>query len=214
MWYSRPGRVARALAAAVTCAALACAATAAAAAALSAADGRDIARVEAYLNTISSMKARFVQQTSTGRLAEGWLYLKRPNRVRLDYRPPAYLQIFANGYWLVYVDTEMEEITHVPLKSTPAGFLVRERVRLSGDIDVVRVERADGEIRVHVVQTEEPEAGRLVLTLQDSPMRLRHWTVIDAQGIETRVSLLDPEFNLALDDKLFEFDERMFDRPD
>jgi len=217
MWYSRSGRVARILAAAaLLVAALAAlgSATPAAAAPLSAADGRDIARVEAYLNTISSMKARFVQQTSTGRLAEGWLYLKRPNRVRLDYRPPAYLQIFANGYWLVYVDTEMEEITHVPLKSTPAGFLVRERVRLSGDIDVVRVERADGELRLHVVQTEEPEAGRLVLALQDSPLRLRHWTVIDAQGIETRVSLLDPEFNLALDDELFEFDEGIFDRPD
>ena len=211
----RPGRLARALAAALACAAaLAVVAPAAAAATLSAADKRDIARVEAYLNTISSMKARFVQQTSTGQIAEGWLYLKRPNQIRLDYRPPAYLQIFANGYWLVYVDTEMEEITHVPLKSTPAGFLVRERVRLSGDIDVVRVERADGELRLHVVQAEEPEAGRVVLTLQDSPMRLRHWTVIDTQGVETRVSLLDPEFNLALDDKLFEFDERMFDRPD
>ncbi len=183
------------------------------AAALSEADGRDVARVEAYLNTISSIKARFLQQSSAGHLAEGWLYLRRPNRIRLDYRPPAYLQIYAKGYWLVYIDTEMEEITHVPLKSTPAGFLVHERVRLAGDVTVVRVERAEGALRLHVVQSEEPEAGRVVLTLEDSPMRLRHWTVIDAQGVETRVSLLDPEFNVALDDKLFEYDDRMFDQP-
>ena len=181
---------------------------------LSEADGRDIARVEAYLNTISSLKARFVQRSTGGQVADGWLYLKRPNRVRLDYRPPAALQIYAKGYWLVYVDTEMEEITHVPLASTPAGFLVRENVRLSGDIEVVRVERGDRAIRLHVVQTEEPEAGRVVLTLADGPLRLSHWTVVDAQGGRTRVALVDPQFNLGLDDGLFEFDEKMFDRPD
>ncbi len=210
MPYFRTSRFLRALAVA----GLACIPTASVAATLSEADARDVARVEAYLNTVSSLKARFVQQSSAGQLAEGWLYLRRPNRVRLDYRPPAALQIYARGYWLVYVDTEMEEITHVPLKSTPAGFLVRDRVRLSGDVSVVRVERKVGALRLHVVQTEEPEAGRVVLTLQDSPMRLSHWTVIDAQGVKTRVSLLDPQFNVRLDDKLFEFDARVFDQPE
>ncbi len=210
MPYFRTRRLVRALAVA----GLACISTASVAATLSEADGRDVARVEAYLNTVSSLKARFLQQSSAGQLAEGWLYLKRPDRVRLDYRPPATLQIYASGYWLVYVDTELEEVTHVPLSSTPAGFLVRDRVRLSGDISVVRVERTVGALRLHVVQTEEPEAGRVVLTLQDSPMRLSNWTVIDAQGVETRVSLLDPQFNLRLDDKLFEFDARMFDQPE
>ncbi len=209
MSYLRPGRLLRVLAVA----GFAVISTAAAAAPLSEADGRDVARVEAYLNTISSVKARFLQRTTAGELAEGWLYLRRPNRIRLDYRPPAYLQIYARGYWLAYVDTEMEEITHVPLESTPAGFLVRDPVRLSGDITVVRVERGAGALRLHVVQTEEPEAGRVVLTFQDAPMRLRNWTVIDAQGAETRVSLLDPQFNVALDDALFEFDETIFNRP-
>ncbi len=210
MMNARPGHGLRVLA----LAALVALPTAAAAAPLSEADRRDVARVEAYLNTVSSVKARFVQRSSAGQLAEGWVYLQRPNRIRLDYRPPAYLQIYARGYWLVYVDTEMEEITHVPLESTPAGFLVREPVRLSGDISVVRVERNAGALRLHVVQTEEPEAGKVVLTLRDSPMRLSHWTVVDAQGVETRVSLLDPQFNVVLDDKLFEFDNTMFDRPD
>ena len=210
MSYFRPGRVLRAL----LLAALACLPIATAAATLSEADGRDIARVEAYLNTFSSLKARFLQQSSSGHRAEGWLYLKRPDRIRLDYRPPEFLQIYASGYWLAYVDTEMEEVTHVPLKSTPAGFLVSDRVSLSGEITVVRVERKMGALRLHVVQTEEPEVGRVVLTLQDSPLRLSHWTVIDAQGIKTRVSLLDTQFNLKLDDKLFEFDERIFNQPD
>jgi len=187
---------------------------AAGAATLSEQDGRDVARVEAYLNTFTSLKARFLQQSSAGQIAEGWLYLGRPNRVRLDYRPPTALQIYAKGYWLVYVDTELEEITHVPLSSTPAGFLVSDRVRLSGDLSVVQVDRNVGALRLHVVQTEEPEAGRVILTLEDAPLQLSHWTVIDAHGTETRVSLLDTQFNLKLDDKLFEFDSRAFEAPE
>jgi len=210
MSYVRRGRLPRLL----ILVALACLPITGFAATLSEADGRDVARVEAYLNTFSSLKARFLQQSSSGQLAEGWLYLSRPDRVRLDYLPPTALQIYAKGYWLVYVDTEMEEITHVPLKSTPAGFLVRDRVHLSGDISVVQVDRHVGALRLHVVQTEEPEAGRVILTLQNSPLRLSHWTVIDAQGIETRVSLLDTQFNVKLDDKLFEFDSRMFGEPE
>ena len=181
---------------------------------LSEADRRDIARVEIYLNSFSSLKGRFLQQSSSGHLAEGLLYLSRPNRVRLDYRPPSSLQIYADGYWLAYVDTELEQVTHVPLSSTPAGFLVREQVRLSGEISVVRVERNNAGIRLHVVQTEEPETGRVVLTLQDPPMRLSHWTVIDGYGVKTRVSLLDAQYNLKLDEKLFEFDGSKFDQPE
>ena len=209
MWNFRPHRLLRALA----LAALAYLPIASAAATLSEADRRDIARVEIYLNSFSSLKGRFLQQSSSGHLAEGRLYLSRPNRVRLDYHPPSSIQIYADGYWLAYVDTELEEVTHVPLSSTPAGFLVREQVRLSGEISVVQVERNMGVIRLHVVHTEEPETGRVVLTLQDSPMRLSHWTVIDGHGIKTRVSLLDAQYNLKLDDKLFEFDGSKFDKP-
>ncbi len=210
MWNFRPHRLLRALA----LAALAYLPIAAAAATLSEADRSDIARVEIYLNSFSSLMGRFLQQSSSGHLAEGWLYLSRPNRVRLDYHPPSSLQIYADGYWLAYVDTELEEVTHVPLSSTPAGFLVREQVRLSGEISVVQVERNMGVIRLHVVQTEEPETGRVVLTLQDPPMRLSHWTVIDGHGIKTRISLLDAQYNLRLDEKLFEFYGSKFDKPE
>ena len=210
MWNFLPHHLLRALA----LAALSCLPITAVATTLSEADRRDIARVEIYLNSFSSLKGRFLQQSSSGQLAEGWLYLSRPNQVRLDYRPPSSLQIYADGYWLAYVDTELEEVTHVPLSSTPVGFLVREQVRLSGEVSVVRVEHSMGVIRLHVVQTEEPETGRVVLTLQDPPMRLSHWTVIDGHGVKTRVSLLDAQYDLRLDEKLFEFDGSKFDQPE
>ncbi len=173
------------------------------AATLSAADRADVARVEAYLNKLGSVRAGFIQTTSTGAFAEGRLYLRRPGKLRLDYAPPVKLQIFADGFWLIYVDGELEQANHVPLSATPAQVLLAENIRLSGDTTVTRVERTRHMIRLYLVRTEEPDAGVLVLVFSDNPLALRQWLVIDAQGITTRVSLVNPEFNVFIDNKVF-----------
>ena len=177
-----------------------------AAAALNPKDKADIARIETYLNELGSVRARFIQTDSTGGLAEGRLFLRRPGKLRLDYDPPAKLQIFADGFWLIYVDGELEEANHVPLSATPAHVLLDENIRLAGDVTVTRMERGAQTLNLHLVQTEEPDAGTLVLTFTDRPLALRQWTVIDAQSIETRVSLVNPEFNVFIDNRVFVVD--------
>ena len=174
-------------------------------------DRADIARIETYLNSLQSIRSDFVQLASGGRYAEGTLYIERPQRLRLDYARPSTTQVYANGAWLIYVDTELQEVSHVPISSTPAGFLVRDRIRLSGDVTVQRVTRNDKLISVELVQTGEPDAGRFVLTFADNPLTLRKWTVIDAQGISTNVSLVSPSFNTDIPRKVFIFDETRFD---
>ena len=175
-------------------------------------DRADIARIEAYLNSMESLRSKFVQLSTGGRVAEGTIYIERPSRLRLEYKTPSNIQVYANGNWLAHVDTELEAIWHVPLKATPAAFLVRDRIKLSGDITVQRVMRDARTISVSLVQTDEPEAGRFVLTFSDSPLALRKWTVTDAQGISTSVNLVAPAFNVAIPRDVFIFDESKFER--
>lgn len=183
------------------------------AATLSPQDRADIARAEAYLNGLRSLRAKFVQESSGGGFAEGTVYISRPGRLRLDYAPPAEMQVYADGFWLIYVDTELEQVTHVPLGSTLADFLVRKNIRLSGDVTVTNVERERGMIRFHLVRTEEPDAGALVLNFSDSPFALRNWNVTDAQGVTTRVSLIAPEINVSIAEKVFHFDASKYETP-
>jgi len=159
------------------------------------ADAADIARVEKYLNGIRTLKARFVQTASTGSYAEGMVYIERPGRMRLDYAPPAELQIYATGTWLIMVDEGLREVNQLPLSATPASVLVADEVRLGGKIAVRRIERGAQTLRIHLAQAEDPEAGTLILTFADTPLALRQWSVIDAQGVTTRVALLDTEIN-------------------
>lgn len=176
-------------------------------------DQAAVARAETYLNTMQSLKSRFSQDSTGGGYAQGMLYLRRPGRLRLDYEPPAKVQIYADGIWLIYVDTELEEVTHVPLGATLAGFLVRKNVKLSGKVTVTKVERKRGFLRVHLIQTDEPDAGQLVLNFSEAPFALRSWSVTDSQSVTTRVTLIGPEINPSIAKDVFEFDATKYDEP-
>src|SRR3546814_16315683 len=78
------------------------------AAALSAEDRADVARVEAYLNGITSMKSSFLQSSSTGHVARGTVWLRRPGRMRFEYDPPSPILITAAGVLVPSQDPELK----------------------------------------------------------------------------------------------------------
>lgn len=180
---------------------------------LTPADQGEIARIEQYLNHITTVKARFLQQSSNGGSAAGTFYLQRPGKLRIDYDKPAHLQIYASSGLLIYVDTELEESTYVPLSMTPAGLLVQENIRLvGGDVTVTKVERGPQVVRVQLVQTKEPDAGRVTLAFTDQPLELKQWAVVDSRNIVTTVTLLDAQFGGRIDSKVFVFQDPKFGR--
>ena len=175
--------------------------------ALSDQDRADIARVEEYLNAIRTLSARFLQISDTGGTAEGKLYLSRPGKLRLEYDPPVPILLVASSGFLIHYDKQLKTVAHLPIDSTPAGLLVREHVALSGDVAVTSVERGPGSLRVTIVQSKDPQAGRITLVFSERPFALSNWQVTDAQGSVTRVALIDPRSGVPLDPSLFRFNE-------
>jgi outer membrane lipoprotein-sorting protein len=170
-----------------------------------------IARVEAYLNGIDTLRSSFVQINPDGGEVTGELYYARPDKMRLEYDPPSKVLIVANRWEVVYHDRRLKQVSHLLTGSTPLGFLLAEEVRLSGDVTGTDLEEEGGELRVTLVQTEEPDQGSITLVFAEQPMELRRWTVVDAQGLPTHVLLGDVETGVALDDELFVFHNPKFD---
>ncbi|MBX6374967.1 MAG: outer membrane lipoprotein carrier protein LolA [Acetobacteraceae bacterium] len=180
------------------------------AAPLSERDRADIARVEAYLNRLTTLRARFLQIAQNGATAEGTAWIWRPGRMRFEYDPPEPLLLVAShGQFLLY-DRELRQPSTVPVSQTPLAFLLRENLRLSGDITVTRVERGGGFLRVTLYRTAAPAEGRLTLVFQDDPVELRQWAVVDAQGHVTRVSLSRIETGVRIAPRIFEFNDPRF----
>lgn len=183
-------------------------------AALTAQDRADVDRAEAYLNQVTTLKARFLQLAPNGGQAEGTAYFSRPGRMRLQYDPPSPMLVVADGTFLIVHDKELGEPSYLPLNSTPAGILVRENVQLEGkDVSVTRVTRTPGVLNVSLVEADDPGQGELTLVFSERPFALRQWRVVDAQGGTTSVSLYEAQSGLALDSKLFKFENPNFTKP-
>ena len=173
---------------------------------LSAADKADVARVEAYLNSIHTMKAHFAQVAQNGGVAEGTIYLQRPGKMRVEYDPPVPDIIVATGKVLIHYDGELDQPSYLPQTSSPAAFLLRDQIKLSGDVSVTKVAHNGNQLLVDVIQTSDAEKGALHLVFTDNPLQLRQWTVIDAAGKATQVTLVNPQINIAIDPVKFLFE--------
>ena len=173
-------------------------------------DRADIARAEAWLGRLTSLKARFLQIAQNGAAAEGTGWILRPGRMRFEYDPPDPLLLVAGYGQFFYFDRQLKQATVLPVGSTPLGILLRENLKLSGDITVSRVERGGGLLRITLFRTAAPAEGRLTLVFAEDPFELRQWAVVDAQGQETRVTLTQPEYGGRFPALLFDFNDPRF----
>jgi outer membrane lipoprotein-sorting protein len=167
-------------------------------------DQADIARIEAYLNSIHTLKAHFLQVAPDGALSEGTAWLERPGRMRFEYAPPTPFLLIANHGLLVFQDKSLAQTSNIPLGRTPLGILLAGQVKLSGGIEVTGMQRQPGQIQVTLTRTDSPGDGTLTLIFADPPLALRQWIVVDAQRKETRVTLYNVELGGTFDPSLFD----------
>ena len=93
-----------------------------------------IARIDAYLETLSTLTADFVQvvQDKQGQVTErasGTLSISRPNRFRWDYQQPYAQTIVADGRKLWLYDPDLEQVT---VRSLEQGLGATPAMLLSG----------------------------------------------------------------------------------
>lgn len=169
-------------------------------------DRADLARIEAYLNGLRTLKARFIQVAPDRRTtAGGTAWLQRPGRMRFQYDPPSPLLLVAGGGLVVFNDSQLKQTTNIPIGQTPLGLLLQDHLRLSGDVTVVGMAHPPGRIEVTLVRTASPGDGSLTLVFSDQPLQLVEWTVTDAQRQQTTVRLYDVQVGGSFDQSLFHF---------
>ena len=120
--------------------------------------------------------------------------------------------MIANHGELIYYDYELDQVSHIPLDETLAGFLAQDNIRFDPKtIKILEQTAQDGVIRIRLTQKERPDEGELTLEFSDAPLQLRNMIVKDASGQETNVSLNNARFGIPLENKLFIFrDPRIF----
>lgn len=145
-----------------------------------------VRNAEKYLNSVSGLQGSFVQM-SNGKTESGIFSMLRPGRVRLDYKN-APIQLISDGKDLYFYDKSLDQITTVPLTSTPAGILVRKKIDLqNSDINVSETTNDKNTFTLKMNLRNQEGLGYMSVVFNKSPVKLHSWSVVDATGNQTDV---------------------------
>lgn len=167
-------------------------------------------KVEDYIKSITTMKARFKQSAEVySKGLTGNFYLSRPGKLRFEYDKPIEDLVVADGKFIYFYDSELESYSSALVNSTLASFLVRKDPGLvDGDIDALDISRDSTNklLGMTLIYKDAPEKGRLTLIFKEKPkFELVRWQVVDAQGYVTQIELSDIKRDVKLDEDLFVF---------
>ena len=173
-----------------------------------AAESPDLVRLKGHLNSVQTMTADFAQTDARGRTDTGTLQLKRPGRVRFEYRGGDLLLV-ADGSKLAFLDYQVGQKSSWPLSRTPLGPLLSGSPDFNGKAEIL----PSADSRVVVARAKNAgQYGQLTLAFLRNPaapggLQMYGWTAVDPQGHRTTVKLSDVRYNVAVPDSAFTYAE-------
>lgn len=166
-----------------------------------------IQQINDYLNGISHLQGSFTQINSRGERGRGIFFLHRPGRIRFEYLPKGSLLVVANGQWVNVVEDDFDgTVQRYPLDQTPLAFLLRERIDIVKDGNLLDLRQESNRIFLRLRESRFSQSGELTLIFEQPILRLRQWIITDAHGRKTLISLSNLLEGVPVDKRLFELD--------
>ena len=159
------------------------------------------------------MEARFVQTASNGNTAEGKFYIEKPNKIRMTYDAPTSVLIVGDGNFIVYNDTELDQVTHIDYDDIPASLILANDIKIDGKrLKLPTFTKMRALPRLPSTTRKKGDIGPITLTFGNDPFELKQWKIVDPQSVEVTVSLYDTARDLPLDENLFKFKKAVLRR--
>lgn len=154
-------------------------------------------------NGSKTMNGEFIQTAPNGDTLQGYFFIERPGKIRFYYSAPSHTDIIADGKTLSIEDRKLKTQDIYPLSKTPLKVLLSEKLNLSRDKRVKNVSIADDIVSVVVEQESLFGDGTLTLVFERKNSLLRQWTIRDAQGHDTTVTVFNVEVGRPIKQSLF-----------
>ncbi|MBR9824997.1 MAG: outer membrane lipoprotein carrier protein LolA [Alphaproteobacteria bacterium] len=159
--------------------------------------------INGYLNSIDTLRARFMQISPQGQVIGGLLSIDRPGRLRFEYDDPSPISVIADGTTVAMQDRALETVDRAPIRSTPLWWLLKEEIDVEADAQIVSLISDQGLTFLIVRDPNGEMEGQIQFVFEGEDFVLREWYVTDALGQITRIILEDQETGMDLSPRLF-----------
>ncbi len=169
-----------------------------------------VERANVWLDAARVMTADFVQVGPGGKRSEGELTLMRPGRMLFKYTAPARFEIVADGRSVAIIDHKLNTQDEYFIGQTPLKFLLSDHIDIARDTKVLSVAQDESSVTIEIEDNATlGGTAHLELIFDPATFALKQWTVIDAQGFETVVTLFNVDLKTKPDPALFRIDETL-----
>ena len=167
-------------------------------------DEKLLNQLENYLNQFDNISSQFIQSSSIGSQVTGEISISKPGKLRIEYNKDNKLLIVADGKWLHYFDTDLNEIQSIIIEKSPAWILVKKKINLKNDFKINKLEEKSGKITLTIIDERFENIEKIELIFSINPIKLKKWIITDIQEIETTVALLNIKRKKNFKPKTFE----------
>lgn len=162
-------------------------------------------KINAYFNDLTNLEGDFLQTDPDSKSKKGRFFIERPGKVRFDYARPSREKIISDGQYLAIENHDLKTTDRYPLGSTPFKLLLTEQVDLIRDAAIISIDQGENIVVITVEDKAGKGNGQIRLFFDWPEVQLREWIITDAQGLSTRIELVNVELNKETDPKLFTF---------
>jgi outer membrane lipoprotein-sorting protein len=166
-------------------------------------------RVRAAYADVRTLRADFVQVNDWEIITpdaayEGWIYLTRDGRLRIEYTEPDGHVLVSDGVWVWTYVPESGQVIQSPV-SRDQGSASRLFVDFLENRRVVGMARRDSVVEITLEPEEEMALRRLVVGVDPESGLGQTFAWTDREGNTARYAFRDFDTNVRLDPRLFEF---------
>jgi len=168
----------------------------------------DLDRVSAYLNSIKTMRGGFTQIGPQGQVDQGKFYILKPGKIRFDYDPPNPTLVISDGLSIAVYNTRLNTANRYPLTGTPLNLLLSDHLDLKKSSVITGVQHSPGQLIVTGRASDRNATGNITIVFTDPTLELRQWTIVDAQGLPTTVSINNVQQGVPLPESAFKINRK------
>ena len=167
-----------------------------------------VRRANEWLDSARVLTADFVQVGPGGKRSEGELSVMRPGRMLFKYQQPARFEIVADGRSVAIIDHKLHTQDEYFIAQTPLKFLLADHIDLARDTRVLSVAQDDSSVTIEIEDKATlGGTAHIELIFDPATFALKQWTVIDAQGFQTIVTLFNLDLRTPPDPSVFHIEE-------
>tara|TARA_R110002124_G_scaffold27695_3_gene98655 strand:+ start:611 stop:1228 length:618 start_codon:yes stop_codon:yes gene_type:complete len=160
--------------------------------------------LNAYLNGLTRVRARFRQASPDGTEQTGTFFLLKPGKMRFEFDAPADQLIIADGTTLAVFDAKSNAgPQRYPQRQTPLSLLSMREINVTSSPFVRRIDMVENRAQITLFDPEAPENGQMVMIFDTEPVALREWILTDRTGLETHVFLETIDTEAQFETRIF-----------